>query len=267
MPIALATGDPEPGGLPPVFTAICLVVAQRASISLGTGFFVGERASVVTARHVLFSSDPNHPEFRKEPTIFVLWVLNGRHFLFTARARVVREHPATDLALLRVENADEFPRPLTLDSLTSLSPTPAMPRDFVCFDSFQCTSPGGFERLRVWARVKQIEEATSFSLPQRLLTLDAAAWPGASGSPVFNKSGEVIGVLTGCRKDTGEAMVRDGRWLRQLFREPRPATQRQATVIPFSPLSFAPYMHAPWWSPWQRLGSRMFSYLGRPWIP
>lgn len=277
LSIALATGDPEPGGLPPVFTAICLVLTRTG---YGTGFFVGERANVVTARHVVRKDKHNEPVHEDERAVLVCWVATGRGFLFHALAEVVREDERTDLALLRLKNPEQLPRPLSLDSLTSLSPVPAMPRDFVYFDAFRRPPVGGFECRRVQARVKQIEAFTSCGLEQRILTLDAKSWPGASGSPVFSKSGEVVGVLTNARPASGEAMIRDGRWLWELFGKVPPGSQRQAVVIPFSPpgsqrpavvipfspRSFAPYMHAPWWSPLQRLGTRMYSYLGRPWI-
>jgi Trypsin-like peptidase domain len=284
LPIAIATGDPDPGGLPPVFTAICLVVTPTGR---GTGFFVGERANVVTARYVVCKDKPDNPaddparntDRRAQnprdaaqdgpPPIVVCWVSTGRGFLFNAPAEIVREDPRTDVALLRLKNPEEFPRPLTLDSVTSLSPKPARPGDFVYFDTFQRMPSQEFQIRRVQARVKQSYSVRDHSLEQRVLALDAKAWPGSSGSPVFSTSGEVIGILTGSHAESDEALVRDGCWLWELFGNMHPGTRRKsaAAVIPFPwfpPPSFAPYgdAHPAGWRSWlQRVGARLFPQL------
>src|ERR1700756_1236936 len=77
-------GDPEPGGLPP---AIWMVLMRTG---YGTGFFVGERANVVTARHVVLRDSSDDPAQDVQPAL-VRWVCTGRSFLVTALAQIVRE--------------------------------------------------------------------------------------------------------------------------------------------------------------------------------
>ena len=258
MPICLATGDAEPGGLPPVFTAICLIVSPTG---FGTGFFVGERANVVTARHVVCKDEGEGATQDPPAKIMVCWVYTGASFLFRTLATVVRDHTRTDLALLRLHNPEEFPRPLSLDSLTSLSPVPARCGDFVYFDTFRHTRIKGFECCRVRARVKESSARSDGGLEQRILTLDAKAWPGASGSPLFSRSGEVIGVITAVRRDGGEAVARDVRWVWQLFDDGQLNTmpQPEATVIPFPPPPQPPLpdppQPVPWWKHLGRFGA------------
>jgi S1-C subfamily serine protease len=235
-----------------MFTATCLVVTRNGH---GTGFFVGDRANVVTARHVVCKDKPgdslqDHAHLASDgrPAVVVCWVLMSGNFFFSTPAEIVREDRRTDLALLRLKNTKEFPRPLSLESLTSLSPCPAMFGDFVYFDAFRFTPRDGFECRRVQARVKRVGESAQGSRRQRFLTLDAKAWPGSSGSPVFSKAGPVIGVLTN-RSWSGEAMVRDIPCVRELFRSTVPVSLGElgAVSLPFAPLSFARYSNETWW--------------------
>jgi len=241
MSACLAMGDPEAGGIPPVFTAICLV---RAGISCATGFFVSDRADVVTARHVVCKDKHEEPTTQvgnSKPlagdtrdngfAVVVSWLSSGRHFLFNAPADLIREDRRTDLALLRLRNPEEFPRPVSLESVTTLSLSPSMPGDFVYFDSFWRSPSKSFEVFRLEARVKQIIGITIAGLEQRILKLDVEAWPGASGSPVFSTSGKVIGVITAGRVGSGESLVRDGRWVWELFGKPQPTIQKPRVIL------------------------------------
>jgi S1-C subfamily serine protease len=263
VPPNLAIVDPEPGGFPPVFTAICCIHSREGS---GTGFFVGERANVVTARHVVCNKDAGglSPD---ECPILVSWVLLGKSFLFHALATIVRVDPASDLALLRLLNPEEFPRPLSLDSLTRLSSTEAVAGDYVYFDAFRRMPDKSYEMRRVHGRVKQGTINPGDGNQLRFLMLDAKGWPGASGSPVFSTRGEVIGVLTAGLRDTGEAVVQDVRWVWPLFEKSFPGSQRRplATVVPIPRAPrFAPY-DGPYPEPvgvwlrrvWARLSSRV----------
>ena len=113
----LSHGRPGGGRNSARFTAICLV---RAGIGCATGFFVNDRADVVTARHVLCKD--KHDETTNQAgyskplagdtgdkgvAVVVSWMSGGRHFLFNAPAEVIREDRRTDLALLRLRNPDE----------------------------------------------------------------------------------------------------------------------------------------------------------------
>ncbi len=253
MSTCLVAGDPDPGGFPPIFTSICLVVTQRG---FGTGFFVGERSNVVTARHVIRADEPDEHPHDESPVILVCWVLTDKSFLFTTPAEVVAEDGRSDVALLRLKSPEELPKPLSLDSVASLSREPATRGDWLYFDAFRRIPSGAFELCRVQARVKQIDLITVTGQEQRILTLDAKGWRGASGSPVFSTCGQVVGVLTAGVANSGEAIVRDGQSVWELFGK-TPTRGPETGVISFPPPSFAPYTSpapVPWWSRLRRLG-------------
>ena len=247
MPIALATGDPAPGGQPPLFTATCVIFTPGGQ---GTGFFVGERANVITARHVVREDKDQSSD--AQPPVFVCWVCTGKGFLFISPARIVKEDWRTDLALLRLDNPEIFPQPLAHSSLTLLASAPAMLRDPVFFETFRRTAGGHYEFCRVYGRVAHADALALSGLEQRIMTLDVAAWPGASGSPVFSKTGQVLGVLTAFRRDKGDAIMRDARWILQLLKAANGDTVSSpaAPLISFPAPTFVdppPPVPLPWW--------------------
>ena len=225
----LATGDPY-DGIPPLFTAICRVYSLRGS--MGTGFFVGERQHIITARHVVFSTEaPDEPPAK----ILIGWVYSGGSFLFRIPAEVVADDWRTDLALLRLDDAAQLPRPLSESSLSLLASSPVMLRDRVYFEGFKYEDVRGDVFCRVHGQVKHARAEAPGGLEQRILTLDAPAWKGASGSPVFSKPGQVVGVLTASHLETNEAVFRDARWILQLLRTAQgdPDPKPDSTLTPF----------------------------------
>jgi S1-C subfamily serine protease len=212
LPICLENGDPDVGSDSPLFPAVCLVLSPKG---FGTGFFLGERAQVITARHVVRHEDdsPGEPAAK----VMICWIPTGRGFLFIAPAVIVRDDWRTDLALLRLEKPEELPTPLSCAGLTMLGSSPAMLRDRVFFEAFRTKDAGGFEFRRIRARVMHARAVAPGGLEQRIMTLDASAWPGASGAPVFSTTGDVVGIVTDVMRDTGETIIRDARWILHLW--------------------------------------------------
>jgi S1-C subfamily serine protease len=214
LPVSVFKADAEPV-VPLMFPAICLVWSKS---SYGTGFFLGERGNIITAGHsVRETVDQSEPP---EAVVLVLWGYTNSRFRFCAPAEVVREDWRTDLALLRLmPGPSKRPMPQSPASLTVLSSSPAMLGDQVFFETFRRdeANKGRFEFERVHARVVRTEAVAPGGLEQRLLLLDAQAWPGASGSPVFSKTGEVIGIATGVLRKTNQTGVRDARWIAALW--------------------------------------------------
>lgn len=231
MAICVATGDPQ-SDIPSPFPAICRVYTKRGC---GTGFFIGERQYIVTARHVVCKEKGENEPKQVFPSVLIGWGYTGRSFLVVTPASVVCHDWRTDLALLRPDMPDDLPKPLSEDSLNMLCSSPAMLRDRVFFESFQ-GRPGEGERFyRVPAQVTHATAIAPDGLEQRMLTLDAAAWPGASGSPVFSQAGQVVGILTNAVRDTNEGMFRDSRWVLRLLSavQSNVGSRAASTVIPF----------------------------------
>jgi S1-C subfamily serine protease len=219
-------------------------------LGCGTGFFVGERANVITARHVVREDKDQSSD--AQPPVFVCWLCTGKGFLFIAPARIVQEDWRTDLALLRLDHPEVLPRPLAHSSIALLESAPAMLRDPVFFETFRRTARGDYEFCRVYGRVAHASALALGGLEQRLITLDVAAWGGASGSPVFSKTGQVVGVLTAMRRDKGQAVMRDSRWILQLLKAAHgdPVSSPAAPLVSFPAPSLVDQPSAvplPWW--------------------
>jgi len=172
---------------------------------------------VVTAHHVV-CKDNDPPDV--QPKVTVLWVPTGEDFLFSASAPVVLSDWRTDLALLRLEHPEELPVPLSAASLTVLSSTPAVLGDYVSFEAFERTSRNRYGFRSVRAQVKRAIAIAPGGLEQRVLMLDATAWPGASGGPVFSQAGQVVGIISAIHRKTRETLIRDARWVLDMWDAP-----------------------------------------------
>ena len=168
----------------------------------GTGFAVGDGATIVTNAHVLPAAiDVQHNE--------VLAILSPREGNETANIREVRRgavDPGSDLALLKLEGGLPLP-PLPL-------------RDFAAVREGQEVLMTGFPLggvLGPFAATHRgmISAITPIAIPQGnaaqldsavihrltigsfpVFQLDATAYPGNSGSPIYDPaSGDVLGIV------------------------------------------------------------------------
>jgi S1-C subfamily serine protease len=167
---------------------------------LGTGFAVGDGATIVTNAHVLpVSLDADRLE-----TIAILIAGQGREAQLRPAARGAAD-PARDLALLRIEGAP-LPALTVRDSdgvregeavlFTGfpignvLGPHPATHRGMVAAITPIVIPPAHSSQLDT----KAIRQLASGAFP--VFQLDATAYPGNSGSPLYTPdTGEVIGVI------------------------------------------------------------------------
>jgi len=151
---------------------------SRRSSALGSGFVISEDGFIVTNNHVIEGADEIQIEF-----------YNGRG---TLTAEVIGTDPNTDIALLKVE-----------------------PREALPFVSF-----GDSDVMRVgdWVMAVGNPLGQGFSVSAGIISArgrelsgtyddfiqtDAAINRGNSGGPLFNMSGEVIGVNTAILSPTG----------------------------------------------------------------
>ena len=166
----------------------------------GSGFAVGDGTSVVTNFHVLpAAGDPEGA-----PTLMVQ-VPRGRGELEGRPARLLATDRAHDLALLKIEGPPVRPLPLDDDDRTRegdavaiigfpiggvLGYSPVTHRGIVSSITRIALPAPTAQRLdeRAVARLREV--------PFDIYQLDATAYPGNSGGPVFDvASGQVVGVI------------------------------------------------------------------------
>jgi S1-C subfamily serine protease len=167
---------------------------------LGTGFAVGDGATIVTNAHVL----PAKLDAEQLETIAIVVPRPGREVQVRQAMRGAVD-PAHDLALLRIEGAP-LPALAVRDSdgvregelvlFTGfpignvLGPFPATHRGMVAAITPIAIPPAHSSQLNP----RVLRQLASGAFP--VFQLDATAYPGNSGSPVYDPAtGEVIGIV------------------------------------------------------------------------
>lgn len=171
---------------------------------MGTGFAVGDGTLVVTNAHVL----PPVLDPAKSESVAILSAAppkDGRPQAQMREAKRVAVDPATDLALLRIDGPPLPPLKLR-DSDTVREGQEILMTGFpvgAVLGPFAATHRGMVAAITPiaipQARAADLEPATlrrltSGSFP--VFQLDATAYPGNSGSPIYDpETGEVIGIV------------------------------------------------------------------------
>ncbi|MDJ0741210.1 MAG: serine protease [Gammaproteobacteria bacterium] len=210
-----AVGAPLPDIIDKVRPSIVAVGTYQPSGSprqqfRGTGFVVGSGRYVVTNFHVL--PDKLDDKRREQLAVFSG---RGRKATFHA-AEIVAQDPAHDLALLRIAatlpalplGPDGDAREGTAIAFTgfpigmTLGLYPVTHRGIVSAISPMAPPQPG-------SRVLSAKMIRAMRDPYNVLQLDATAYPGNSGSPVYAQdSGRVIGVINSVLvKGTKEAAI------------------------------------------------------------
>jgi S1-C subfamily serine protease len=165
----------------------------------GTGFIVGNGNQIATNAHVVpEGADPDGPSL-------VVQVRTGNGEAQVRRAQLINRDKEHDLAVLRMEGSP-------LPALTLGNSDSAQEGEEVGFTGFPIGGALGFSPVTHHGIISSI---TPIALPSgnaqqlnekliqklkgnvfNIFQLDATAYPGNSGSPVFNsQTGEVIGVI------------------------------------------------------------------------
>ncbi len=143
--------------------------AQQPTRSMGSGFIVSKDGYVLTNNHVVEGADE------------VVVRLNDRREF---AAVIVGTDPRSDMAVLKIENADDLPV-VKVGSSKDLK---------VGEWVFAIGSPFGFD----YTVTAGIVSALGRSLPSEnyvpFIQTDVAINPGNSGGPLFNLDGEVVGI-------------------------------------------------------------------------
>ena len=140
--------------------------------SLGSGFIISEKGFVLTNNHVIEGADKIHVR-----------MADGREF----DAKVIGADPKTDVALLKIQSAAvNFPYVMLGDS------DALEVGDWVV----AIGNPFGLELSVTHGLVSAKERTIGAGPYDDFIQSDALINPGNSGGPLFNLSGEVIGINT-----------------------------------------------------------------------
>ena len=161
--------------------AVAVIVVRfsdTTQVFEGTAFSVSPQGLMLTNRHTVMNHDG-------EQARDVAIRFSGSTDVLPAR--VVRIAPDADLAVVQVESAGPFP------SVAGFAPGPVEAGAPIALLGF----PGGCgscERPRA-----KLVSGSVTGASDSVLDLDAFSGTGASGSPIFDRNGLVIGVLFGGR--------------------------------------------------------------------
>lgn len=168
---------------------------------VGTGFVVGDGLRVVTNAHVTARIDTA----TSDSPVLAVQVRSGPGTWSMRRAKVLEVSAEQDLALLQIDGP-------AATALSVVASDPVREGDDLAFMGFPIGGLLGFSTVTHRATVssittmalpspteQQLSERAIRSLragPMQIFQLDATAYPGNSGGPLFDpRSGAVVGVI------------------------------------------------------------------------
>jgi len=160
-------------GLKNAYTSSVIVTASsaEADIAVGSGnyFHIYGHRFIITAAHVIPSGSS-----------IMITERSGLNY----KAEVVLVDHSVDLAILKVEEPLKFTKPIDYRPSKRID---------IGKEVFYCGQPNMMYFTTYEGRVS----GTS----SQYLMIDTFAWPGSSGSVVFDKSGRVVGVISAVSMD------------------------------------------------------------------
>jgi S1-C subfamily serine protease len=190
--------------------AMVLVEYTTAERFSGTAFAVDSSGTLVTNRHVLYGEDGTRTP-RRLGVMFA-----GSRQLW--QARVVGTAEDADLAVLKVDIRGGTPR------IHGLVADDAAPQrgDPVAIIGYPLGFDLPMERIANTPIAEPTLTAGTVSkVIDRVLQVDGYGAPGSSGSPIFDRTGRVVGVLFGGERDSQGRLIYavPARRVRALLRE------------------------------------------------
>lgn len=177
-------------------TALIFVEYRDARAATATGFVArsrGDTAWVVTARHVV--TDPGGGEANR-----LALSLARRAGVY--RGQLLGVHDSLDVAVVRIVSRVPFP---AVRGLASAAPRPGDPVALLGYPlGLDLPMPADWARSGV---LPTTTVATVSRVLPDLIQLDGYGVDGASGSPVFSATGEVVAMLYGGEPGTGGRII------------------------------------------------------------
>lgn len=159
------------------------IAGQADDGGVGSGVLISKDGKILTAAHVVQGGQPITVEFT-----------DGQRL----KAQIVESSTSADLALLQVDRVPEAAVAAKLGDSDVVETGD---------DIFVVGAPYGLSNTLTVGRVsaRRPDEARGGILStNEFLQTDAAVNPGNSGSPVFNKAGEVVGIVSSVISDSDE---------------------------------------------------------------
>ncbi len=138
--------------------------------ALGSGFVISEEGLILTNNHVV-----------EKATEIKIKLLTGKEY----DAKLVGRDPKTDLALIKVQPDNDFPKPVLLGNSDALRVG-----DWV----MAVGNPFGLGHTVTTGIISAKSRILGAGPYDDFLQTDAAINPGNSGGPLFNMQGQVIGI-------------------------------------------------------------------------
>jgi len=190
----LASATPRPSYSSGVYRVIqpSLVLIQtkgsdennKAEFGLGTGVVIDDAGDILTSLHVV-----------ADATEIRLTFADGSEIT----AHIVNQQPENDIAVLRPDEPPALLVPAVLGNPNAMrvgDEAYVVGNPFGLYSSMSAGVISGFNRsFRPQENAQEI---------QGLIQIDTAVNPGNSGGPLLNRSGQVIGIVTGIINPTGQ---------------------------------------------------------------
>ena len=193
--MAMASATPRPSFSSQVFQVIqpSLVLIQTKGHDrsgddeggLGSGVIITNNGEILTSLHVVAGADQ-----------IMVTFADGTE----SEAEVVMEQPENDIAVLQSYLLPEILVPAVLGNPGAMrigDETYAVGNPFGLYGSMSAGVISGFNRT--------FQPSDSSQKLEGLIQIDAAVNPGNSGGPLLNRSGQVVGIVTGIVNPTEES--------------------------------------------------------------
>ncbi|RPI90897.1 MAG: peptidase S1 [Chloroflexi bacterium] len=157
----------------------------REQSGLGTGVIIDNAGNILTSLHVVANTRSINVTFA-----------DGTR----SRASIVLEQPEKDIAVLQAETLPELFLPATLGSAGAMrvgDEAFVVGNPFGLYSSMSAGVISGFDRT--------FQPPGALQAIEGLIQVDAAVNPGNSGGPLLNRSGHVVGIVTGIVNPTDES--------------------------------------------------------------